>query len=232
MINKLLNYQVQDEKLWKIESTLLSSEERKKMSSAKKYIMGVEENVNKLDDKALDLKLAYEKLTLEQQKVKEQQDELTQMLSAVSDDGEANFLIKKAEEIIGKIKSINAEIEKVENEIKGVVAEYSKIKKTTAAAQAQYNENREKYKELEAKFKSEKESAEKELETLKKQVDPALLERYLKKRANKIFPIVYAVKGKNCAYCRMELSMADLNKLKNGEVIDCEQCGRMLYLQD
>lgn len=232
MINKLLEYQVQDEKLWKIESTLSQSEERKKMSSAKKYIMGVEENVNKLDDKALDLKLSYDKLILEQQKVKEQQAELTEMLSSVNDDSEANFLIKKAEEIIGKIKTLSTEIDRVASEIKVVVAEYSKIKKTTVAAQTQYNENREKYKEIEAKFKAERESAEKELELLKKQVAPELLERYLKKRANKIFPIVYAVKGKNCSYCRMELSMADLNKLKNSEIIDCEQCGRMLYLEN
>jgi predicted nucleic acid-binding Zn-ribbon protein len=27
----------------------------------------------------------------------------------------------------------------------------------------------------------------------------------------------------------MELPMAVLGKLKNGEVIDCDQCGRLLY---
>ena len=55
------------------------------------------------------------------------------------------------------------------------------------------------------------------------------MERYLKKRANKIFPVVYAVSNKVCGACNMELSMSELNKLKNGEVIECDQCGRILY---
>ena len=60
--------------------------------------------------------------------------------------------------------------------------------------------------------------------------DDALMERYLKKRADKIYPVVYAVKGNNCGACGMELPMSEKNKLKNGAVIECEQCGRMLYL--
>ena len=55
MIQALLNYQSADAKLKKIEKTLADSEERKKAVSAKKYLEGVEENVNKLDDRAAEL---------------------------------------------------------------------------------------------------------------------------------------------------------------------------------
>ena len=55
MVQELLKYQTTDAKLKKIETELSGSEERKKADSAKKYIDGVEENVNKLDDRAQNL---------------------------------------------------------------------------------------------------------------------------------------------------------------------------------
>ena len=55
MIKALKEYQVQDAKLREIEKILSGSEERKKTVSAKKYLEGVEENVNKLDFRAAEL---------------------------------------------------------------------------------------------------------------------------------------------------------------------------------
>ena len=61
MIQALLEYQKVDAKLRDIEKRLSGSEERKKAMSAKKYLEGVEENVNKLDARAADLTAAYAK---------------------------------------------------------------------------------------------------------------------------------------------------------------------------
>ena len=230
MIQKLLAYQTADAKLKDIEKMLNGSEEKKKAMNAKKYLEGVEENVNKLDLKASELASIYENATKEQLKLKEQQAEITDALNSVEDEKEVVYLIKKAEELISKIKALGAKANKIHEEIQAVLKEYSNIKKTTQVAQAQYKENATKYNELKESMKDSKEGVEKELEQLKNQVDSALMERYLKKRANKIYPVLYEVKGGICGACRMELSMLDMNKLKNGEVIDCDQCGRMLYM--
>ena len=86
-----------------------------------------------------------------------------------------------------------------------------------------------KYNELKASKKEEKDKIESELNEIKKKVDPALMERYLKKREEKLYPILFEVTGEFCSCCNMELSLADLSKLKNGEVIECDQCRRLLY---
>ena len=138
---------------------------------------------------------------------------------------------KITDEILAKIKALNADADKISKEMQSVVSEYEKIKKTTKAAQVQYKENADKYKELEASYQVEKDALEKELSLLSKSVEPSLMERYLKKRADKMYPILYAVKNDACGACRMNLSMSDMNKLKNGAVIDCEQCGRMIYIE-
>ena len=229
MIKALLNYQVADAKLNEIEKKLGESAERKKAVSAKKYLEGVEANVNKLDDRAAELMAAYESATSEQLKLKEQENEIIESVESASDEKEIAFLLKKADELISKIKALGAKASKISEEIQAILKEYATIKATTKAAQTQYAENAKKYNELKESVKAEKDAVEKELDALKAKVDPSLMERYLKKRANKIYPVLYAVKGNGCGACFMELSMSDMNRLKNGEIIDCDQCGRLIY---
>ncbi|MBQ7348396.1 MAG: hypothetical protein IJW47_00230 [Clostridia bacterium] len=229
MIEALLNYQAVDADLKKIENELMDSQERKKAVSAKKYLDGVEENVNKLDSRAENLSREYQAGMQELAKFKEQQTELISALDGVTDETEASYLIKKVEELISKIKKINVEIGALTNNIQAVMKEYVTIKNTTKAAQVQYNENGKKYNEFKASKQAEKEAVENKLNEIKKDVDPALMELYLKKRANKIYPVAYEVTNKVCGACNMSLSLSELNKLKNGEIIECDQCGRILY---
>lgn len=229
MIEALLNYQTVDADLKKIETELYESQERKKALSAKKYLDSVEENVNKLDDRAETLSLQYQAQTEELKRFKEQEQELVSALEEIDDCAQAGYLIKKAEELIAKIKKINFDIATVSASIQAVMKEYVTIKKTTKAAQEQYNENGKKYNEFKASRQAEKEAIEKKLAEIKAQVDPKLMDLYLKKRANKIFPIAYEVTNKVCGACNMSLSLSELNRLKNGEVIECDQCGRLLY---
>ena len=103
------------------------------------------------------------------------------------------------------------------------------MRATTKAAQEQLKEFGAKYNELKEARQPEMEKIKAELEELKKKVDPALMEKYLKKRGEKMYPVFYEVSDKLCGACNMELSMAAQSKLKNGEIIECEQCHRLLF---
>ncbi len=229
MIQELLAYQTTDAKLRKIETELSGSEERKKALSAKKYLEGVEEAVSKLEARAAELLLAYENATNQQLKLKEQEEELSRAIDTLEDETEVNYLLKKADELLAKIKSFGAEATKIASEIQAVLSEYNNVKLKTKAARTQYEDSGKKYNELKESKKSEKEAIEKELASLKEKVDPSLMERYLKKRAEKIFPVVAEVTDKTCGGCNMELSMSELSKLKSGEIIECDQCRRLIF---
>ncbi len=229
MIKNLLAYQEIDAKLKAIETELAGSEERKKALSAKKYLDGVEESVYKLDVRAQELNTAYQVALAEQEKLKEQEADFAKTLESVEDETEAEYLLKKASELLGKIKNLNAETTKIANEIQSVLAEYAKIRATTKSAQAQYSEYGKKYNELKASKQEEKSQIEAQLLELKKSVDPTLMEKYLKKRSDKIYPILFEVKGEVCGACNMQLPMSELSKLKNGEIIECDQCRRLLF---
>ena len=219
MIEELLAYQAADAGLKKIENELSASEDRKKAVAAKKYLDGVEESVNKLDARAARLAEEFSKLEEELAKCKEQESEFIKAGEGVEDGAEAAYLLKKIDETSAEIKILMQKAEKLTAEINAAVKEYVRIKSETKAAQAQYAES----------FKEERERIEGELKELAKKVDPALMERYLKKRAGKIYPVLFEARGQFCGACNMELPMSELGKLKNGEIIECDQCGRLLY---
>lgn len=229
MIEALLKYQETDKKLRAIELELSGSDERKKAISAKKYLDGVEESVAKLETRATELYAAFNSATAELEKMREQENEFKNALENSADESAANYLMKKTDEILAKVKQLSQEVAKINAEIQAVLKDYAAIKATTKTAQAQYAEFGKKYNELKNSKKAEMESIEKQLIELRKDVDPALMEKYLKKRAEKIFPIVFEIKDNVCGACNMELSMAELSKLKNGAITECEQCRRLLY---
>ncbi len=229
MVQELLKYQTTDAELKKIENELLSSEERKKANSAKKYLEGVEENVNRLDDRAKELTATFENFKQTEQKLKEQQAEFAKALESIADETEALYHIKKIEKLLKEIKGLQEQSSAVSAEIESVLKEYAKIKATSKAAQEQYRENGAKYNELKASKAGEMETLKKKLLQLAKDVDPAIMEKYNKKRGDKIFPILFEASESGCSACGMELPMSAKNKLKNGEIIECDQCGRLLY---
>lgn len=230
MIKSLLTYQETDAKLREIELKLSGSEERKKALSAKKYLDGVEESLNKLDLKASELNAAYEKCVEDLNKLKEQESEFAAAADEAEDLNAIEYLGKKTDELLSRIKTLSATAARIAEEIQAVLKEFAQTKAKTKAAQAQYNENAPKYAELKNSLKGEKEAVEKELSELKKKVDPALMAKYEKKRSG-FYPVVYEVKVDACGACNMQLSMSEIGKLKNGETIECEHCGRLLYMK-
>ncbi len=229
MIEKLLKYQEVDAGLRKIEVELSSSEERKKAVSAKKYLEGVEEAVAKLEQRAGELSVAYENAVAELEKMKAQGNEFKKALEEMADEGGANYLIKKTDEMLAKTKDLYEQINGLSAEMQTVMNEYLKVKNNTKAAQTQYAEFGKKYNELKNSKQAERQAIEQELEKIKKDIDPALMERYLKKRSEKIFPVLYEINGNICGACNMELPTAVISKLNNGEVIECDLCRRLLY---
>lgn len=231
MIEQLLKYQDVDAGLRKIETELAGSEARKKAVSAKKYLESVDEMVSKLDVKAAELAHIYEKMQEESKVLSEQREEFIGALEHAEDENALNYLGKKVDELYAKVKSLSQELNRITEAMQAVYKEYAGIRGNIKTAQAQYAENGKIYNELKTSKQDERSRIEGELKELEKNVDAKLMERYKAKRASKIFPIIYEVRGNVCGACNMELPKSVLSGLKNGDVIECDQCGRLLYLK-
>ena len=229
MIQALLAYQAVDEKLKAIEMQLSANEDRKKAAAAKKFLESVNETADRLEAKAGELAQGYKLLAEKQKELIDNIGEYDNVDGFGED--EVEYVKKKAKELDEKIVSLDQELKRLEKAVKDTVDEYSALRQKTVKAQEQYRESAAKYNEARAAVQSERDEITAELEKLKKDVDPELMEIYLAKRRDKMpLPIVYACKGELCPACGMGFSLQEMNELKIKKTGECEHCRRMIFI--
>ncbi len=102
-------------------------------------------------------------------------------------------------------KRVKAEIEALDKQCAEVDAELSEAVKDRAAL-------------------------EEKREPLLEQVEPGLLSKYRRIRANKTTgPAVVPLRGEICSGCNMNVRPQIVNEVLAGEIRACSQCGRLLY---
>ncbi len=228
-VEKLLKYQETDEKLLKLERDLGNSEERKSFVQAKSFLTKAPEKLDALDAKAVELSALVSELNKKYQEIAETLSDFDHIDEMV--DGGANiaFYKKNVTQISDKLKSIKAEIASLTKTVKDAEEEYQQMKKKTIDMQKQYTESSESYKKLKESLQGEALSVKKELDALKKDIQPEVMKKYEIKRSERIFPILCAEKGGRCSKCGSELSLIGKEKISSGEVVECDNCHRILY---
>ncbi|MDE7168361.1 MAG: hypothetical protein K2O28_05905 [Clostridia bacterium] len=228
-VEKLLKYQETDEKLLKLERDLGNSEERKNYVQAKSFLTKAPEKLDALDAKAVELSALVAELNKKYQEIAETLSDFDHIDEMV--DGGANiaFYKKNVTQISEKLKSIKAEIASLTKTVKDAEEEYQQMKKKTIDMQKQYTESSESYKKLKESLQGEALSVKKELDALKKDIQPEVMKKYEIKRSERIFPILCAEKGGRCSKCGSELSLAGKERISSGEVVECDNCHRILY---
>lgn len=231
MIEQLLNYQKTDGNLRKIENELGKSSERKAMNEAKAFMISAKDTIEKIGAKAGELSAQFDKVCAERDAVTGQINDFRSASDNCSDESESSYLLKKAEETMTKLVSLEKETAKLESEIKALLSEYRKIVSDANKMKEIYAKNKEEYAKLKEIKSGEIKEIKDALDKLKKAVDPSVMAVYEKKRVeDKIFPVLVPVVNEAfCGGCGMELSALSKSKLKTAEVVECDFCKRLLY---
>ena len=125
-------------------------------------------------------------------------------------------------------------IRQYEAEISRIVKETDSNDKLQRSVRLEAANAKKAFDQLKADYEEESKSKKGELDAqrarareLMGQVDPALLEEYetIKKH---ISPPVARLTHGQCSGCNTSLPSATLSKIKNGALIECETCGRMI----
>lgn len=229
MLANLIKYQEIDAKLNAIETQINQSEEKKQAFVAYKYVTGVGELVANLDKKAEDLVNQLNALNQKKQELSNSLKEIIAEIDDISTEEEGNYAVKKIDEISSQIKSLEGTVAKLTDAMNGVKTEYDQIKVKTKKAQEQYAEYSKKFAELKDGVKAETDALKAELAKIAKTVDTDLMKIYELKRKDKIFPVLYELKGNKCGKCGMELSMKAISDLSSGKPVECDNCHRLVY---
>ena len=140
-----------------------------------------------------------------------------------------------------EVKALMTEVSHCRDTIRQYEAEIARIAKESSAHEKQQHivrvdaaSAKKAFDQLKAEYEAESQSKKAELDqqrskarALLADVEPDLLEEYntIKKR---ISPPVARLTHGQCSGCNTSLPSAVLSKIKNGNVVECETCGRMI----
>ena len=232
MLQEILTYQEIDKGLIKIENLLLSSDERKIISRAKNFLVESERNAARMEERAEELlkmfndaKKAYDENA---QLVKEYEATVNTLKSG----DEAAYLIKKVNQALDNLKTIEKDLAAISKDMEDLSKSFNEFRAKYNAAGKEYLENKEKYEQLKEKYAPSMKELKDKLDEQAKKIDPTIMEKYLKRRADRIFPVLVEVRGNMCGGCSMEISLKEIDKLRSDKIIECENCHRFIYFRE
>ncbi|MEX1308112.1 MAG: C4-type zinc ribbon domain-containing protein [Eubacteriales bacterium] len=237
-LEKLFQYQTIDQKLEEINEKLKNTATRTRLQKIHDYLQKQQEAIKKLeqslivkqndvDDAGEQLKKLKKEFGLLAKEIEEAVNdeldtvELPYIKTLVQDQEKVYEQLSKQKK---RLESVISSSEGVDDKLKTVLVNVTKAKKEFA--------------DLKKKHDVEIKESEPEIEKLKKQlaaaekkVDTALIKRYKKIKSSISSPIVL-VTGDTCPGCNMNIPSSQMTKIKQGEILECESCGRIIYIKE
>ncbi len=233
----LYEYQQADAELEAYEKQLKSTPTRKQLIKLQNYLKKQQAVLRDMENKALveqnalsEIDSQYDRMIELLNKKHKNIGEYEKMDPAELDYNVVRDLVHEYEVtydnvVKQKIKAlaVQKKAEDTQSRLKDILVHVSKAQGDFAALKKQHEE------ELRAGGDT-LDKLRKAAELAASKVEPALLERYNRIKQNKPMPVTFLKDGR-CTGCNMELPSRDLAKLKKeGAIVECENCGRILYL--
>ena len=228
-ITKILEYQKTDSELFKIEKAL-------RENSNKKTMQVMTQNAKNAQTRTTELESRAEALLKEIDTVKKQfaaqESKINEITSKDIDKlskQEIDAWLSLKDKLAQNLNILDRNLTKLAENVNATLAEFNKAAKAFNASRDKMNESKAAYERDVAAVEPERKRLEGELKNLENGIDAALLEKYKKRRADNLFPVLVPLSGNTCGGCRMELPAAEISKLKQDGLLTCEHCRRLIY---
>ncbi len=228
-LNKILEYQSLDAKLFAIEKKLRDNQDKKVASQMSASAKDAQMRSVALEKQAGDL--AREIETIKGQ-VESQNAKLDQMkaknVDTLTKEEIDNYAVIK-DKLASNLNILDKNLTKLAERVNAVLADFNKTIKVYNMAKEKFTQSKAAYDNAAKAVEPEKVELEKKLATLSKSVDSAIMQKYAKRRSDNIFPVLVPLDGRSCGGCRMELPAAEISKLEREGLLTCEHCHRLIY---
>lgn len=233
-LDAMLLYQQTEQKKLDAEQAVRSTPARQKLSRLHKLLKTQQATIQKLTEETETRLSQINKLSEQAKRLEERIELENSELATITGDEESTA---------AEMTELRVDIERLQKEINQVVREAKKLLSEAEKAAEEYRETnltaknaKKEYDQVRAVCEKERDdsaemlaSFDEKLEQIRKDVDPALFQRYEKVKQHYVAPIVPVIGGK-CSGCNMSLPMVMLKRLNAPDaVLECENCGRILY---
>ena len=222
-------YQTEDMKADAIANAIKRSPTRQKLEKARDFILDRQKKYKQIEE---DVSAMVDRKDIIAQAVDRAREQLQVLQTRY--ENEALSTPEEVKALLSEVSRCRDTIRQYEAEISRIVKETDSNDKLQRSVRLEAANAKKAFDQLKADYEEESKSKKGELDAqrararvLMGQVDPALLEEYetIKKH---ISPPVARLTHGQCSGCNTSLPSATLSKIKNGALIECEPCGRMI----
>lgn len=138
----------------------------------------------------------------------------------------------KTMQTANQLAELDSRIAKHTAQVKKVVLDYEMYRKKILSAKQKRDEQKQNVATIKSQKEPDLEELKSKLLSLEKTINPSVIGRYKSLKQDGIFPVLVPLADNRCGGCRMQLSAGALDKLKNNGTLECEQCRRIIYLDN
>lgn len=229
-MQEIIMYQEIDAKLRKLENELRSSSNRKNAGDMQQYLKDSQAQLVKLENAAKTISEQYNQATalynefLNKLETLSKEVEKTDAKNIDAVKQTLEKLTKTSIQLDSHIEALQQKIVAINKNVESLMNNAKKARHNLEIYKMNYNKEKEKVEPELNKLKTE-------LESLKKKVKPELLAKYNAKSEGKVFPVFVSAMDNKCGGCRMVIPAAKMSALKDRGFIECENCGRIIYIE-
>jgi predicted nucleic acid-binding Zn-ribbon protein len=233
-LDALWRYQLADLEYEKLENQLKNTKARQNLLKIRKFLMDQQDRLLKMGEDVEKKHARLKEMTDAFEKNKARYAELEAGYEAAPKDDldGVNALLSEYTKVQGDIVLIRRELYNLMQDIKSIESRLQDMRGKISKARKDFTKFKEEHnKELEASA-PELGRLQAAVKAAEKDVEPALLKRYIEIRKNKSAPLAL-IENDQCGGCNMTLPSLMISQVQSGnEIFECENCGRILYFPD
>lgn len=230
-LHLLWEYQKADMAADKMENSIKRSPTRQKMAKYRDYLV---EQKNVLARIESEVTTMADRLEALKDAVKMTEDQLRSLQAKMENDPPANSeevkqFLADAKRFMNNLNAYEQEIKRIRKDAAGREQQQRDVKVRAAKAKNEYDK-------LKAEYEEEYKDKAQDLEALRaaaeekaKGIEPAFMERYRDIKKHSVPPLA-ALLGDQCGGCNMSLPSSVSRRVKAGDLVECETCGRLLII--
>ncbi|MGI6176114.1 MAG: zinc ribbon domain-containing protein [Christensenellales bacterium] len=229
-------FQQKECEIGRIESELKNSQTRKKMIRLRNFVAKQKADLKEFETVSEQMHKRLNEITSEYETLQAQMEGFADPSETEEETDDVQLLSEvkalriQTEEIQKKLIMLRRELmdiigktEKIEHGIRTMAAESAKARKEYSALKTDYDRQV-------SSAKASIGALREEADEIAKGIPKPLLARYKAIKKNRITPVAI-IEDSKCEGCNMELPSLLIQRIKTGEgVMECENCGRILYL--
>lgn len=231
-LEQLWQYQIVDLEIDKMENVLRNSTLRKRLSKAVSCLKDSQSAIARMEGEAQEITHKLEIVSRDCEQSAAEYGQITQEDMEGMTREQLNLVRQKSGQWADIMARREREIADLCEQLKKQMKQLEEMRVQVARAKKEYPSLKEEYEKEAAKLADETAPLKEKRDAVGDGIDKDLLARYKKIKGRRPNPVAKIVSAQ-CAGCNMEIAQYVLSRAKTtGSVVECENCGRILFLED